>query len=150
MSVEIRRAEINAFAQPEPKRRKIVVKQELADDYPDFPTLMELDPEYAAKVEQWQEFLEHNYPDDSTLTDSEFDASLSDSDFEADVSGSMTTVQAEISPSESASEADISASEWDEPESDMETSDCENSAETEFRFDFEPSESEPESDEYIF
>ena len=150
MSVEIRRAEINAFVQPEPKRRKLVVKQELSDDYPEFPTLMELDPEYAAKVEQWQEFLEQNYPDDSSLTDSEFDASVSESDFDADASGSLTTAATENSPSELAFDADISASDWTESESDLETSDCEKSAATEFRFDFEPSESEPESDEYIF
>ena len=40
----------------------VTVKVEPTDDYPVYPTLMDLDPEYAAQVEDWKKFLREAYP----------------------------------------------------------------------------------------
>ena len=76
----IRREEINAD-QPGPKRRRIVVKQELDDEYPEYPTLMDLNPAYAEQVKRWNEYVREYYPVES-YSESESE-SVSDTEYES-------------------------------------------------------------------
>ena len=131
----IRREEINA-EQPSPKRRRIIVKQELADEYPEYPTLMDLDPAYAEQVNRWNEFVREYYPSES------------DSENESD---SVSNTESE---SESESETDSDTDSELEFESDSTSSgdsgtdnDTVDLADEEFRFDFIASESEVDLDD---
>ena len=63
MSNSKRTAEMANLFESESKLVKLTqadVKTELEDDYPIFPTLMELNPDYAIKVLQWELHLLEN------------------------------------------------------------------------------------------
>ena len=78
MSAQIRALENPEVQQPNQKRQKVDVKTELPDDFPEYPTLMDLDPEYGEKVANWNRFLKETYGYESE-PESNNNTSLTDS-----------------------------------------------------------------------
>ena len=145
----IRREEINA-EQPSSKRRRVIVKQELADEYPEYPTLMDLNPAYAEQVNRWNEYVRENYPAESyseseseSVSDTE---SESDSEAETDSDSDSETDTESDTNSESEMGSDSTSS--GDSGTDNDTVDLHDD---EFRFDFIASESEEDlNDSAIF
>ena len=141
----IRREEINA-AKPSPKRRRIIVKQELNDDYPEYPTLMDLDPVYAEQVNRWIDYVQEYYGSNADLENE------SESESETQ-SGSESESETETD-SDSETETETDSDSESEIESNS-TSSCDSGTDNdtvdlhddEFRFDFIASESEEELDD---
>ena len=144
MSFQIlRREEINAEA-PSSKRRRIIVKQELDDDYPEYPTLMDLDPVYAEQVNRWNAYVQEYYgssADPESESESETQSeSESDSETETDSDSEAETE----TDSDSDSEIESDSSSSGDSGTDNDTVDLHDD---EFRFDFIASESEEDLDD---